>query len=477
MEKESLTLLPDFRANNPELYNAIRKVVPSSLKVYLVGGAVRDILLGRPVRDYDFCAEGLVRPIGKSVANELNGAYYVLDDEREMVRVVINVGESDAYDVDIALLSGDRIEDDLRERDFTINAMAIELGSKQRLIDPLNGLFDLRTKTLRMCSPDSLRNDPLRALRAIRMSLEFDMVMDSELLGEMFSISGSLNQSSNERHRDELFKIIKLGRNRIMTRLLRKYDFLDFLFPGCLIDDWDARIDGIAAMDDIFKLLRSRVEVRNDDDFFSSYLSGKVGNHRHSLADFFEKTLALYHTRRMLLCLGMIERVLSDCDEQRMSAWNKNLTLSGSESAFIKNSSSAADFMLDGIDAKAWNDVDTYRYFLRFKEGGIGGVMLYLAHIYAGSDTSEKFERWTTAVDLAEKLISDYFSRYNEVIAPAPFLSGNDIQTATGLAAGPAIGRIKKELLEAQVMGVVNSAEEARNFVEKAAASINESGD
>ncbi len=63
------------------------------------------------------------------------------------------------------------------------------------------------------------------------------------------------------------------------------------------------------------------------------------------------------------------------------------------------------------------------------------------------------------------------------MIAPAPFLSGNDIQTATGLAAGPAIGRIKKELLEAQVMGVVNSAEEARSFVEKAAASINESGD
>ncbi len=349
MEKENVNLLPDFRAQNPELYNAIRKVVPSSLKVYLVGGAVRDILLGRPVRDYDFCAEGLVRPIGKSVANELNGAYYVLDDEREMVRVVINVGESNAYDVDIALLSGDRIEDDLRERDFTINAIAIELGTTSRLIDPLNGLFDLRTKTLRMCSPDSLRNDPLRALRAIRMSLEFEMTMDSELLGEMFFISGSLNQSSYERHRDELFKIIKLGRNRIMTRLLRKYDFLNFLFPGCLTEDWDTRINGIAAMDDIFKLLMVRVEVRNDDDFFSSYLSGKVGNHRHSLADFFEKTLALYHTRRMLLCLGMIERVLSDCDEQRMLSWNKTLTLSGSESAFIKNSSAAADFLLDGI--------------------------------------------------------------------------------------------------------------------------------
>lgn len=476
MEKANVTLLPDFRAENPELYNAIRKVVPPTLKVYLVGGAVRDILLGRPVRDYDFCVEGLVRPIGKSIANELNGAYYVLDDEREMVRVIIYAADSETCDVDIALLGGNSIKDDLRERDFTINAMAIELASTPRLIDPLNGLFDLHTKTLRMCSPESLRNDPLRALRAIRMCLEFDMAMDSALLGEMFSVSGFMNQSSYERHRDELFKIIKMGKNRLTVRLLRKFDFLDFLFPGCLKENWEERIKSIASIDILFALLCTSESVRNGDDFFSACLTEKIGNYRHCLSNFFEKTLALYHTRRMLLCLGMIERVLSDNHARQLLAWNKNLTLSSSESSFITYSSAASDFLLAEDNVTSWSDINTYRYFLAFKEGGIGGVLLYLAHIYAGSDTREKFERWTQAVNLAEKLLSDYFSRYNEVIAPAAFLSGNDIQSATGLAAGPIIGKIKKEMLEAQVMGLVSSVDEARSFVEKAAAEANQGG-
>lgn len=477
MEKPNVTLLPDFRAENAELYNAIRKVVPPTLKVYLVGGAVRDILLGRPVRDFDFCVEGLVRPIGKSIANELNGAYYVLDDEREMVRVIIYGADSETYDVDIALLSGNCIEDDLRERDFTINAMAIELCPTPRLIDPLNGLFDLHTKTLRMCSPDSLRNDPLRALRAIRMSLEFDMSMDSALLGEMFSVSGFINQSSYERHRDELFKIIKMGKNRLTVRLLRKFGFLDFLFPGFLNEEWEERIKYIASMDIVFVLLRTSEAIRNGDDFFSAYLIGKIGNYRHCLQNFFDKTLALYHTRHMLLCLGMIERALSDNNEQKMISWNKKLTLSGAESYFIAKSSAASDFLLDEKNVASWNDIDSYRYFLSFKEGGIGGILLYLAQIYAGSDTREKFERWTEAVNLAEKLLSDYFSRYNDVIAPEAFLRGNEIQSVTGLAAGPIIGKIKKELIEAQVMGHVSTVAEARSFVEKAAEEANLSGD
>ncbi len=476
MEKANVTLLPDFRAENPELYNAIRKVVPPTLKVYLVGGAVRDILLGRPVRDYDFCVEGLVRPIGKSIANELNGAYYVLDDEREMVRVIIYGADSDTCDVDIALLSGNSIQDDLRERDFTINAMAIELGSTPRLIDPLNGLFDLHTKTLRMCSPESLHNDPLRALRAIRMCLEFDMTMDSALLGEMFSVSRFMHQSSYERHRDELFKIIKMGKNRLAVRLLRKFDFLDFLFPDCLKENWEERINSIASIDMLFALLCASESVRNGDDFFSACLTEKIGNYRHCLYNFFEKALALYHTRHMLLCLGMVERVLSDNNARQMLSWNRNLTLSTSESSFITYSSAASDFLLAEDIVASWGDIDTYRYFLSFKEGGIGGVLLYLAHLYAESDTREKFERWTQAVNLAEKLLSDYFSRYNEVIAPVAFLSGNDIQTATGLAAGPIIGKIKKEMLEAQVMGFVSSVDEARSFVKKAAAETNQDG-
>ena len=154
--------LPDFESDYSALFGAIRKVVPASMKIYLVGGAVRDILLGRKIRDFDFTVEGLVRPIGKNIANELGGAYYVLDDEREMVRVIIEDEQIGKFDVDIAQLTGETIEDDLQERDFTINAMAIAVGTEKQFVDPLNGLSDMEKKILRMCAPDSLQNDPLR---------------------------------------------------------------------------------------------------------------------------------------------------------------------------------------------------------------------------------------------------------------------------------------------------------------------------
>ena len=102
-----------------------------------------------------------------------------------MVRVIIDDDQMGQFDIDIAQFSGDGIEDDLRGRDFTLNAMAIESSEPPLFFDPLNGYEDLQQRNLRMCSQDSLVNDPMRALRAIRMSLEFDLTMDETLLFAM----------------------------------------------------------------------------------------------------------------------------------------------------------------------------------------------------------------------------------------------------------------------------------------------------
>ena len=70
--------LPDFESEYSALFGAVRKVVPSSMKIYLVGGAVRDILIGRKIRDFDFTVEGLVRPIGKHIANVFTSSIILL---------------------------------------------------------------------------------------------------------------------------------------------------------------------------------------------------------------------------------------------------------------------------------------------------------------------------------------------------------------------------------------------------------------
>ena len=247
--------LPDFQSEYNALFRAIRKVVPVSMKIYLVGGAVRDIILNRKIRDFDFTVEGLVRPIGKHIAHELNGAYYVLDDEREMVRVIIEDEQMGEFDIDIALLSGESIEDDLRERDFTFNAMAIEIADDPVFLDPLGGMDDLQNKRLRMCSSDSLENDPMRALRAIRMNLEFGMEPDDELIAAMKKATTKLSESSMERYRDELFKIIRLFNNGKAVQLMREFNYFDYLFPDCLSDVSEDDIQFIENTDRILHMV------------------------------------------------------------------------------------------------------------------------------------------------------------------------------------------------------------------------------
>ena len=455
--------LPDFESDYSALFSAIRKVVPASMKIYLVGGAVRDILLGRKIRDFDFTVEGLVRPIGKNIANELGGAYYVLDDEREMVRVIIEDEQIGKFDVDIAQLTGETIEDDLRERDFTINAMAIALGDENRPVDPLNGFGDMENKILRMCAPDSLQNDPLRTLRAIRMSLEFGLKMDDDLLNAMYEARSRLYVSSMERYRDELFKIIRLHQNAEAVRMCRQFGLLDHLFP-----EWnpESPVDSEwIAFTDHFSLLltidQKSAEPLND---FDNYASSRLGNYKETLKAFFEKPLALYHNRRMLNLFAAMAGAL-EAPIEVINGWCSRLAFSGSETNFVLNTLRAYGQLKTISDPGGYNDVEIYRFFRQHKEGGIGGLILYLADGYRYQNVSNAYKSWCEKVVFVQNMVSAYFTRYMEVISPQPLMSGHDIQELLAIPAGPVIGQIKNALIEAQILGSVKNLREAESFV------------
>ena len=455
--------LPDFESDYSALFGAIRKVVPASMKIYLVGGAVRDILLGRKIRDFDFTVEGLVRPIGKNIANELGGAYYVLDDEREMVRVIIEDEQIGKFDVDIAQLSGETVEDDLQERDFTINAMAIAVGSDNQFVDPLNGLSDMENKMLRMCAPDSLQNDPLRSLRAIRMSLEFGLTMDEDLLNAMYDARSRLYVSSMERYRDEMFKIIRLHKNAEAVSMCQKFGLMDHLFPewnsnNSIDSEWIANTDH-------FSLLLT-VDQKNAEPLsdFDNYASSRLGNYKETLKAFFDKPLALYHNRRMLNLFSAIAGSLSKQVES-VNGWCSRLAFSSSETNFVMNSLQSFDLLRAVRNPENYGDVDIYRYFRQYKEGGIGGLILYLADGYRYQNIPNAYRTWCDKVVFVQNMVSAYFTRYMEVISPRPLMSGHDIQELLAIPAGPVIGQIKNALIEAQIRGSVKNIPEAESFV------------
>ena len=145
---------------------------------YLVGGFIRDIILGRKTEKVDF---DIVVPlnaieIAKKIAENIGSKFIILDESREVVRIILN----HIY-IDIANQVTSTIEGDLCSRDFSINSIAF-LFDKKRLFDPLNGLKDLEISLLRTHSEKNLLNDPLRILRCFRFVSELNLKIDFNLI-------------------------------------------------------------------------------------------------------------------------------------------------------------------------------------------------------------------------------------------------------------------------------------------------------
>lgn len=167
---------------------------------YLVGGSVRDALLQRyktPL-DLDFVLPENTIATAKKIANMYQAGFVVLDQEREIARVVFPQGT-----LDFARQEGGSLEADLKRRDFTINAIAYDVLS-QKVIDPLEGLPDLQKKVLRMVSPDNLEDDPLRLLRAYRQAAQMNLSIERQTRQAIRDRANLLSTIAAERVQAEL---------------------------------------------------------------------------------------------------------------------------------------------------------------------------------------------------------------------------------------------------------------------------------
>ena len=173
-------------------------LLPAS--AYLVGGAVRDALLHRQGRylDLDFVLPENTVETAKKIARQYHQGFVLLDEKRQIARVVFPQGT-----VDFALQEGDSLEQDLYRRDFTLNAIAYN-WHRQELLDPLNGLADLQKGLIKMVSPANLKDDPLRLLRAYRQAAQLNFTIEPETRKTIRSFAGLIERVAPERVQTEL---------------------------------------------------------------------------------------------------------------------------------------------------------------------------------------------------------------------------------------------------------------------------------
>ncbi len=185
---------------------------------YLVGGYIRDIILGRETENVDF---DIVVPlnaieIGKKIAENIGSKFIILDEKREVVRIILN----HIY-IDISNQVSSSIEGDLCSRDFSINSIAFLLD-KKCLVDPLNGLKDLEISLLRTHSENNLLNDPLRILRCFRFVSELNFKVDLNLITFIKKNKGKLYLVARERINNEIQKIVHGAHALDAVLLIRK---------------------------------------------------------------------------------------------------------------------------------------------------------------------------------------------------------------------------------------------------------------
>lgn len=425
--------------------------------VYIVGGAVRDAWLRRPVRDLDLISAAGGRRLARRIADRWHGDYYPLDEARDVGRALIETADGPLV-VDVARMRGE-LEADLRDRDFTLNAMAVDLaGGLNLLIDPLDGFDDLNAKRLRQCSPTSVTNDPIRALRAVRLSVQLGLRIEPETLAAVRAGAPLLARPSPERVRDELFALFGLARPAVGLRLLRELGLLEIPMPSIhslAPELWRQTLLRVEALSGLWQTISPARTESTAAQFALGMVVMALDRYRAGLQAHLGQTGSTGRSQRALLMFAGVMSALSNSPALNTAS---ALRLSGAETDWLERVMRAWP-VAQSLRQPA--PLDQHRYWRAAGAAGIDGVLLALAETLAAQPGALDQDAWVRQLETARSLLEAWFDRRAEIVEPPPLLTGTDVMQVLQLRPGPQVGQLLDALREAQVRGEISSADDA----------------
>lgn len=434
--------------------------------LWLVGGPIRDLLLGVECKDWDFVSRDAER-MARRMAKASGGTFIVLDDENRIYRVVL----SDGHTLDFAELQGRTIEDDLKRRDFTINAMARRFPDGP-IIDPFRGQLDLRKRLIRGCSERAFQDDPLRVVRAFRFSAQLQAKVDPRTRGWLKKYRSGLTHVSAERIREELIRLWKQPKSGPVMRLMDQCGVLAHLFPEIEACRRTAvRYYGKGGV-----LRHSFETIDNLEWIIQHDISDDVRAYLHALIGGYPrlawlKWAAFLHDIGKPATAKMFKGRLRFFEHEHVGAEltrriGKRFRLSRKETHLL--ALWVRHHMRTGSLAAAPRITDKAlsRFFRDLGEEGVGMVLLSLGDHY----TYLRHALWGKGTDpvekMGKKLLTSYFQERAKIL-PERLINGHDLMKALRIKPGPQIGKLLDAVQDAQAEGKVQTKEEALRFAKQ----------
>jgi tRNA nucleotidyltransferase/poly(A) polymerase len=438
-----------------------------SARAYLVGGYVRDRLLGRESHDVDFAVEGDALDLARTVADWMHGSFVPLDDERGTGRVVTRDEHGRRLFVDFAVLQSRDIIVDLSRRDFTIDAIALDINDFSRFIDPYDGRGDLEAGLVRAVSEAAFQDDPLRTLRAVRLAAELSLRIELQTEGWIRRDAGLIAAVSAERVRDELSKTLAQPGAADNLRYLDELRLLEVILSETEgvkgTGRFESSLEVVRALEDLYAIIHHSPSSILYSDRLLSHLSRFTSGDRQRLV--LLKLVAF-------LC-GVAEDPAGEGNRRNSAARLVGLALRrlrfSREEVGLGRTIAAHRGRLGQLRAaEAVTRRDVYRFFRDTGKAGLDLLLLFLADQLAAQEMSPDLDQIGATVlweKFAADLLRDYYERHTEVISPPKLISGDDLKEAFGLVEGPRLGELLEAVREAQAAGEIRTRQEALDYV------------
>ncbi|MFE2227069.1 CCA tRNA nucleotidyltransferase [Streptomyces kronopolitis] len=429
---------------SPVADDLARRFQEAGFTLALVGGSVRDALLGRLGNDLDFTTDArpedvlkIVRPWADAVW-EVGIAFGTVGCKKDSFDIEVTTYRSEAYDRTSRkpeVSYGDSIEQDLARRDFTVNAMAVLLPQKE-FVDPHDGLEDLAARVLRTpgTPQESFSDDPLRMMRAARFAAQLDFEVAPEVIAAMKAMSERIEIVSAERVRDELNKLILAPHPREGLRLLVDSGLAAQVLPElpALRLESDEHHRHKDVYEHSLTVLEQAIDLEEDGPDLVLRLAALLHDIGKPRTRRFEQDgrVSFHHH----------EVVGAKMTKKRMTALKYSNDM-------IKDVSRLVELHLrfHGYGTGEWTDSAVRRYVRD------AGPQLERLHKLTRSDCTTRNKRKAGALSRAYDGLEERIARLQEqeeLEAIRPDLDGNEIMQILGMRPGPEVGKAYQQMLE-----------------------------